>query len=570
MSLRVKWTMVAILLALAPIVLISALALRNFRSGLEASEKALENLAVVQIREGLSSRLDGAEDVTRRMAMVFGEHDIESDDARLNIVRGLLASEPTLDAAQVFGPDGKSWGQIAQGAATEFAPISDATGTASAVLAALPNQSWLPSTPGASKLVYRANIGKTEPPASLLGYVGTAALKEQTSVVSLGAFAAGDARVVVFDGSFNVVAGRGDIAAAREFANLVGVTPNSQDTIATRSQLTLGGAPAVGTLGTLKKHHLMVVVMRPESEAYPDYQRVKQLLLLSACGVALIAFAVAALLAHRTTSPILALVELTKRYGARDFGARSSVRTGDELQALGSSLELMAKSISAGEAEVLRRSAVEANFARFLPEAVAAKIASGDGHVELGGKRRDITVMFADVCAFTKFSESATPETVVAFLNELFGLTSEIVFRHGGIVDKFLGDSLMALFGAVSDDTDHAARALACAEDMHRFVETMLPVWSEKYGFEVRLAIGVNAGSAVVGNLGSEKRMEFTAIGDVINIAARLETLARPGQTLLTQEVVSGAGDKFEYASLGMQALRGKSDKVEIFELETV
>jgi adenylate cyclase len=102
---------------------------------------------------------------------------------------------------------------------------------------------------------------------------------------------------------------------------------------------------------------------------------------------------------------------------------------------------------------------------------------------------------------------------------------------------------------------------------MHRFVETMRSAWSTKFSFDVSLGIGVASGAAVVGNLGSEKRMEYTAIGDVVNVAARLESMAKPGQTLLTSVVAKGAGDRFDVAPLGAQVLRGKSEKVEVYEL---
>ena len=105
------------------------------------------------------------------------------------------------------------------------------------------------------------------------------------------------------------------------------------------------------------------------------------------------------------------------------------------------------------------------------------------------------------------------------------------MFRHGGTVDKFIGDCIMAVWGAPSAQDDHAARALAAAEDMMRFLETANEGWQEKYDVEIRLGIGVNSGEAIVGNVGSDKRMEYTVIGDVVNVAARLEAIAaaQPG-----------------------------------------
>jgi class 3 adenylate cyclase len=176
-------------------------------------------------------------------------------------------------------------------------------------------------------------------------------------------------------------------------------------------------------------------------------------------------------------------------------------------------------------------------------------------------------VLFADVVSFTPFAERAEPEKVVEFLNELFTVLTEVVFRHEGTVDKFIGDAIMAFFGAPNAMEDHAARAVACAEDMQRFVEASAPEWRDKYGIEVRLAVGVNTGEAIVGNLGSEARMDYTAIGDVVNVAARLEALARPGQTLVTGETAASAGDAFDFRPIGEHPLRGKQQPVAILEL---
>jgi class 3 adenylate cyclase len=125
----------------------------------------------------------------------------------------------------------------------------------------------------------------------------------------------------------------------------------------------------------------------------------------------------------------------------------------------------------------------------------------------------------------------------------------------------------MAVFGAPQAQPDHAARAVAAAEDMQRFIEAQAPAWQQELGFEVHLAIGINSGEAVVGNLGSEARMEYTAIGDVVNVAARLEAMARPCQTLVTEPVARLAGGAFRFGPLGQAELRGKRQPVTVLEL---
>jgi len=286
--------------------------------------------------------------------------------------------------------------------------------------------------------------------------------------------------------------------------------------------------------------------------------------------VGALAAAAGALAATRTTRPIAALMRLTQAYAGRRFGERAEINSGDELQALGEAMSSMAQGLEASEAALERKARAQAALSRFLPEAVARAVAEGQHQLSLGGERRDVSVLFADVVSFTGFAEHAQPERVVAFLNELFTVLTEVVFRHGGTVDKFIGDSVMAIFGAPDSQEDHASRALMAAEDMHRFVAASAPAWRDAYGIDVQLAVGVNSGEAVVGNLGSETRMEYTAIGDVVNVAARLETLARPGQTLLTEEVARQCGGQgFSFSSLGQHPLRGKSKAIEVLLLET-
>ena len=154
-----------------------------------------------------------------------------------------------------------------------------------------------------------------------------------------------------------------------------------------------------------------------------------------------------------------------------------------------------------------------------------------------------VTVLFADVVAFTKLAENREPEETVALLNELFTVATEILQRRGGIVDKFIGDCVMAVWGAPHSYPDDAERAVAAAEDLRRWLDTANRRWKTKYGVQVQLGMGIHTGLAVAGNLGSEKRMEYTVIGDPVNEAARLCDLAKSthDRLLASATVVSGA-----------------------------
>ena len=221
-------------------------------------------------------------------------------------------------------------------------------------------------------------------------------------------------------------------------------------------------------------------------------------------------------------------------------------------------------------AQVQREVETRASLSRFLSQAAVEEVLSGRMKVNMAGQNAEVTVLFCDIRGFTTMSAHMPPEEVVRFLNAFFGEAVDAVERNGGVVDKFIGDCVMAVWGAGSaplDDEAQRRAALEAAEDMHRCGEVSAPEWRERYGIDVALGIGVPTGEALRGNLGSEARMEYTAIGDVVNVAARLESLARGAQTLVTAEVAAGMSGAFAFSPLGPHPIRGKREAVEIFEV---
>ena len=269
------------------------------------------------------------------------------------------------------------------------------------------------------------------------------------------------------------------------------------------------------------------------------------------------------------TRPVLRIARQATLIGQRRWRELSLDTTRhDEIGDLSRTMGQMAKELETGEAEIAREAKLRGDLSRFMSQDLVDAIVRGEHSLTLGGQRREISVLFADVVAFTPLAESRPAEEVVALLNELFTMLSEVVFRHHGTVDKFIGDCIMAVWGAPVAQPDHARRALAAAEDMLRFLETANQVWSSKFGIELRLAIGVNSGEAIVGNIGSDKRMEYTVVGDVVNVAARLEAVAKPNQVLVAERTVELAGEGFALRSLGPQRLTGRKTATKVYELQ--
>jgi class 3 adenylate cyclase len=326
----------------------------------------------------------------------------------------------------------------------------------------------------------------------------------------------------------------------------------------------------IGVVETLPDLGWAVAIWRPEPVAYAALASMTRRGIAVAAGALLLALAVGLLAAGRVTRPILELVAQARLIGKRRWRELSlATSRRDEIGELCASLGRMAEDLEQGEAEIARQAKLRGDLSRFMDAALVDAIVRGEHPLALGGKRAAVTVLFADVVGFTPLAEERDAERIVALLNELFSMLTEIVFRHGGTVDKFIGDCIMAVWGATEAQDDHAARTVAAADDMMRFLETAADEWRDKYDVEIRLGFGINSGEAIVGNVGSNKRMEFTVIGDVVNVASRLETIARPNQVLLAASTRQRLGDAFEVVSLGEHNLTGRKEMTEVFELVT-
>jgi adenylate cyclase len=225
---------------------------------------------------------------------------------------------------------------------------------------------------------------------------------------------------------------------------------------------------------------------------------------------------------------------------------------------------------AAGIAEYLRerrarREAVSL-FSRFVNPEVVKQLVERGG-IEGAGQTREVTLLFSDIRGFTTLSESRNPEEVVALLNRYFSLQVDVVFRHGGSLDKFIGDCIMALWGAPLDDPEHARRAVACALDMADTLQAFKrELGAEQADFDV--GIGLHSGPAVVGLIGSERRREYTAIGDTVNLASRIEGLTKDAKRriLVSRDTVERCAGAFDFVSCGTFPVKGRAQPVELFE----
>lgn len=206
---------------------------------------------------------------------------------------------------------------------------------------------------------------------------------------------------------------------------------------------------------------------------------------------------------------------------------------------------------------------VEKAFSKYVAPQVIKKIAeSGDFEIHLGGETREIAALFVDIRGFTPLSESLEPEQVVEILNSYLKLTTTCIFKHGGTLDKFVGDATMAVFNAPFDLDDYVYKAVLTAWDIARGGDAIEAECVEKFGKHVGFGVGVNCGKAVVGNIGCDFRMDYTAIGDTVNTAARLEANAPRGKVYISDKVYEILKDRITVEDVGEIPLKGKSQGV--------
>ncbi|MBD0381099.1 CHASE2 domain-containing protein [Paenibacillus sedimenti] len=214
------------------------------------------------------------------------------------------------------------------------------------------------------------------------------------------------------------------------------------------------------------------------------------------------------------------------------------------------------------------RNRVTGIFGRFVSKTVVDELLQSGEDVKLGGSRKDISLIFVDIRGFTPMSERLEPEQVIQVLNEYLDVCTKAIFKFNGTLDKFIGDGVMAMFGAPIEYANHPEMAVRAAIEMKSQADILEQNLIEKYGIGVKFGLGINSGPAVVGNIGSEDlRLDYTAIGDTVNLSARLESNAKPGQILISEHTYARVKDLFRIEPVGEIKVKGKEKPVMVYEV---
>jgi len=214
---------------------------------------------------------------------------------------------------------------------------------------------------------------------------------------------------------------------------------------------------------------------------------------------------------------------------------------------------------------------VQNAFGRYVNDYVLNQLLEGPEDEALAGIEREISILFCDIRGFTHLSEGMKARDVVALLHEIFQLASDRILEHGGTIDKFIGDSVMAYFGAPMQQSDHASRAVSAAVDILEALEERnrrIGGSDRPSDRRVDVGIGIHAGNVVVGNIGSDRRTDYTAVGDAVNVAHRLEKLARPGEILVSEAVQRAVRTGRRLRFEGERQLSGREEPVHVYSVE--
>jgi adenylate cyclase len=307
--------------------------------------------------------------------------------------------------------------------------------------------------------------------------------------------------------------------------------------------------------------YTLVTFSQAEMSAFA-YQAMRSIIVVTLL-VILLGIGVAFSMGRRITQPIDRLVHASHAIGNGDYSFRFNESRKDELGQLMAAFNEMAQGM-------LEKSQVKSALSRYVSPSVAREILSNLDDVRLSGKRVDGSVIFADIKGFTSISENIRPEELVNILNRYFTLVTSACEINKGMVDKYMGDGVMLVFGAPDPDEDHAFHAITCALLIHRLIAGENRKRSARNQFPVEFRIGINTGNMLAGNMGSRSRMEYTVVGDTVNLASRLCGIANANEIVISREMYLREDVQTRVLAGEYQAirLRGISQPVYTYRVE--
>jgi len=303
------------------------------------------------------------------------------------------------------------------------------------------------------------------------------------------------------------------------------------------------------------------VIAVPLDGVRAPFRRITSALVFGGGGALALSLLFGMGLSRGLTRPVHALVDATGRVARGEYDTEVPVTTRDEIGTLASAFNDMTRGL-------LLKERYRSVLNKVVSQDVAEELMKGD--VELGGENRRVTVLFADIRGFTALTDGMEPQEVIGLLNECMERLSAAVEAEGGVVDKYVGDELMAVFGAPVGHDDDALRAVRSAVRMREAVAQLNAERGARGDAPIGLGVGVSTGLAVAGNMGSRTRLNYTVLGDIVNLGSRLCSGAAAGEILVSEQTLSEAGASVVADTRGERAFKGFSKELKVFAVQSL
>lgn len=294
-------------------------------------------------------------------------------------------------------------------------------------------------------------------------------------------------------------------------------------------------------------------------KVFETVKKIVQITLIAVLSGIFITF----ILVNLLVNPIKKLSVASKKVAEGNFDTRVDIKSKNEIGSLATAFNDMTEGLK-------EREFIKSTFKSYVPKQVAELILAKRNEIALHGEIRTVTVLFSDIRGFTTLTEKMPPEEVVDMLNNYFKMMTDIIFKNDGVLDKFMGDAILCFWNAPFEQKDHSLKAVKCGVEMldALFRYNMEQRKFNKHIFEI-MGIGINTGSVVAGSIGSEQKMEYTIIGDTVNLTARIQSVAK-NQIFLSEATYKYVKDFCDVTSLGKMKFKGKEEETEIFELKAL
>ncbi len=342
-------------------------------------------------------------------------------------------------------------------------------------------------------------------------------------------------------------------------AALQGRTTNAISVNLAGVEMLMVGQP-LESPSTLHPKPWVLVSETATAEALAPVRALRMKFALAALVVGVACVAVAGLVSRSVTRPLHDVLDVVQKIRGGDLTARSAVVGRDEIGHLGEALNEMAKGLQ-------DRDRIKEIFGRYVTTQVSEELL--DKQITLGGERRRVTMLFSDIRNFTSMAEAMTPEQIITFLNDYFTEMVDAVFEQHGVLDKFIGDGMLAVFGSLDQTHDHERRAVRAGLRMKALLAKINGERAMVGQPPIAIGIGIHTDDVIVGNIGSRKRLEYTVIGDGVNTCSRVEGLNKEFGTtiLITDSTWEAVRESFECRAMPEAPLKGKTKVTRVFEV---